>query len=99
MSVHPVEAGQRYLIKHATRSVPAVVDEVAYCMDIHTMQPMPEISSLELNDIGRVRMRTTAPLAFDSYHANRGTGGFILIDEASNDTVAAGMIVDGSASA
>jgi sulfate adenylyltransferase large subunit len=99
MSVHPLEAGRRYLIKNSTRTVSALVAEVVHCMDIHTLRPVPDSSSLELNDIGRVRLRTTAPLAFDTYRSNRGTGSFILIDETSNDTVAAGMIVGAPAPA
>jgi sulfate adenylyltransferase large subunit len=99
MSAHPLEAGRRYLLKHTTRTVSTVVDELVHCMDVQTLTPQPGISSLELNDIGRVRLRAAAPLAFDPYRANRGTGSFILIDEASNDTVAAGMIVDGASPA
>jgi sulfate adenylyltransferase large subunit len=94
MSAHPLEAGSRYLIKHTTRTVPAVVEEIIHGVDIHTLRPEPDTASLELNDIGRVRLRATAPLAFDPYQVNRSTGSFILIDEASNDTAGAGMVVE-----
>ncbi len=59
---------------------------------MHTLVPEPDAGSLGLNDIGRVRLRTSKPLAFDPYARNRATGSFILIDETSNDTVGAGMI-------
>ena len=59
---------------------------------MHTLAPDPAAVELGLNDIGRVRLRTSKPLAFDSYERNRATGSFILIDETTNDTVGAGMI-------
>ena len=72
----------------------AVVDELVDRVDVHTLEPRARAApSSALNDIGRVRLRTSTPLAFDPYARNRATGSFILIDEATNDTVGAGMIV------
>jgi sulfate adenylyltransferase subunit 1 len=92
MAGAPLAAGGRYAIKHATHSARAIVDEVRWAVDVHTLEPDEAAGQLGLNEIGRVRLRTSKPLAFDDYARNRGTGAFILIDEATNDTVAAGMI-------
>ncbi|MDX6680865.1 MAG: bifunctional enzyme CysN/CysC, partial [Solirubrobacteraceae bacterium] len=70
----------------------AIVDEVVDRVDVHTLTPDGAVGELGLNDIGRVRLRTSKPLAFDPYERNRATGSFILIDETTNDTVGAGMI-------
>ena len=91
MTDAPLRAGGRYAIKHATHAARAIVDEVLDRVDVHTLPPDPG-AELALNDIGRVRLRTSKPLAFDPYARNRATGAFILIDEATNDTVGAGMI-------
>ena len=93
MADAPLRAGARYAIKHATHGARAVVDEVVDHVDVHTLTPDANASELGLNDIGRVRLRTSKPMAFDSYARNRATGSFILIDEGSHDTVGAGMIV------
>ena len=85
-------AGGRYAIKHSTHAARAIVEEVVDRVDVHTLTPDADAGELGLNDIGRVRLRTNKPLAFDDYGRNRATGAFILIDEATNDTVAAGMI-------
>ncbi|MGH2941455.1 MAG: sulfate adenylyltransferase subunit 1 [Solirubrobacteraceae bacterium] len=92
MTDAPLRAGARYAIKHATHAARAIVDEVVDHVDVHTLAPDPAASELGLNDIGRVRLRTSKPLAFDAYASNRATGSFILIDESTNDTVGAGMI-------
>jgi sulfate adenylyltransferase large subunit len=92
MSGAPLRAGGRYLIKHTTRQATAIVDELLDRVDVHTLERVDASSELELNDIGRVRLRLSTPLAFDPYRRNRRTGSFILIDEASNETVGAGMI-------
>ncbi len=83
-------------LKHTTRSVRALVKELHYRLDINTLHRDEDAESLVLNEIGRVRLRTTQPLFFDEYRRNRSTGSFILIDEATNVTVAAGMIVGAS---
>jgi bifunctional enzyme CysN/CysC len=70
-----------------------IVDELVDRVDVHTLDREGGPSELGLNDIGRVRIRTAKPVAFDAYMRNRATGGFIFIDESSNETVGAGMIV------
>ena len=92
MSQEPLLAGRRYAIKHTTRSARAVVDQLEYRVNVNTLEHEPA-QELELNGIGRVKLRTSTPLMVDRYRRNRTTGSFILIDEATNDTVAAGMVV------
>jgi sulfate adenylyltransferase large subunit len=89
----PLRAGGRYAIKHATHTSRTVIDELVDLVDIHTLHRHPSPEQLALNEIGRVRLRTAKPLAFDKYASNRQTGAFILIDETTNDTVGGGMIV------
>jgi bifunctional enzyme CysN/CysC len=91
----PLRAGGRYLIKQTTRTATAIVDELCDHVDIHTLERAGAPQELALNDIGRIRLRTSVPLMFDSYVENRRTGSFILIDEATNNTVGAGMIAAG----
>jgi bifunctional enzyme CysN/CysC len=81
------------VIKHTTRSARAVVAELEHRVDVNTLEHVPT-DQLGLNDIGRVRLRTSTALMLDSYARNRTTGSFILIDEATNDTVAGGMVLD-----
>jgi bifunctional enzyme CysN/CysC len=92
MTERPLAAGARYALKHTTRSVRAICDEVIYRHDVNTHDRHVDADSLALNEIGRVRLRTTAPIFCDPYRQNRSTGSFILIDETNNDTVGAGMI-------
>ena len=96
MTDAPLSPGGRYLLKQTTSTLTAVVDELRDQVDVHTLERGPAPSQLELNDIGRVRLRTSAPLVFDPYEENRRTGSFILIDQASNNTVGAGMIAAAS---
>ena len=96
MSEDPLRPRQRLAVKHTTRSVRAVVKELQYRLDVNTLHRQVEADGgleLGLNDIGRVRLRTTQPLFVDDYHRNRVTGRFILIDEATNATVGAGMLI------
>jgi bifunctional enzyme CysN/CysC len=97
MSEQPLAAGARLGIKQTTRTVRAIVEEIHSALDVHTLEDDASRHTLELNDIGAVRVRLSAPLAVDTYADNRTTGAFILIDEATNDTVAAGMIRAASA--
>jgi sulfate adenylyltransferase large subunit len=92
LNERPLRAGGRYVIKHTTRGATAIVDELQDVVDVHTLERANAPEQLTLNDIGRVHLRTSTPLAFDSYRSNRRTGSFILIDEATNETVGAGMV-------
>ena len=93
MSERPLEPRAKLAVKHTTRSVRAVVDELVATVDIHTLADRPAPDRFELNEIGIVRLRLSEPLAVDPYADSRETGAFILIDEATNDTVAAGMVL------
>jgi bifunctional enzyme CysN/CysC len=79
-------------IKHTTRTAKAMITDLMCRVDIATLAAEPGVPSLRLNEIGRVAIRTSAPIVYDDYTENRITGSFILVDEATNDTVAAGMI-------
>ncbi len=92
MSDRPLQARARYLLKHATYTSDVLIDELVDLVDVHTLERSSAPAQLVLNEIGAVKLRTRRPLAFDPYRENRATGRFILIDEATNDTVAAGMI-------
>jgi bifunctional enzyme CysN/CysC len=98
MSEDPLREGGRYAIKQTTRAARATVDEMRYRIDVNTLHRDREADCLGLNDIGRVTLRLSSPIAFDTYTRNRFTGSFILVDEATNDTVGAGMIVGASGS-
>jgi bifunctional enzyme CysN/CysC len=87
-------ARTKLVIKHTTRTARALVRNLHYRLDVNTLHRDEDASSLQLNEIGRVGLRVTQPLFVDDYNRNRFTGGFILIDEATNETVAAGMIID-----
>ncbi len=91
----PLRAGAKLAIKHTTRSARAVVRDLRYRLDVNTLHRDETATELGLNDIGRVRLRTTQPLFADEYRRNRTTGGFILVDEATNATAGAGMILEG----
>jgi bifunctional enzyme CysN/CysC len=93
MSDRPLREGGRYALKHTTRQTRATVAKLRYRIDVNTLHRDSEADALELNDIGRVTLRLNAPISFDTYSRNRDTGSFILVDETTNDTVAAGMIV------
>ncbi|WP_327006364.1 sulfate adenylyltransferase subunit CysN [Dactylosporangium sp. NBC_01737] len=90
----PLTVGAKYSIKHTTRSARAVVRGLQYRLDVNTLHRDESATSLALNEIGRVKLRTTVPLLADEYRRNRTTGGFIIIDESSNRTVGAGMIIE-----
>jgi bifunctional enzyme CysN/CysC len=93
----PLRPGRRYEIKHTSRTATAMVDRLIDRVDVRTLEREAQASELALNDIGRVVLRTSAPLAIDPYARNRRTGSFVLIDEATNATVGAGMIVSAAA--
>jgi bifunctional enzyme CysN/CysC len=89
----PLRAGAKLALKHTTRNTRAVVRDLRYRMDINTLRRDETAETLVLNEIGRITLRTTTPLMVDEYRRNRTTGSFILMDEATNDTVGAGMIL------
>ncbi len=89
----PLKLNGKYMIKHTSRDARCVVKEISYKMDINTLHRMEEDKEIRMNDIGRIKIRTTVPLFFDPYRTNRYTGSVILIDEGTNETVGAGMIV------
>lgn len=84
--------GVKYAIKHTTRWGRAMVTELQYRLDVNTLHRDETSHGLGLNEIGRIRLRTTTPFFFDEYRRNRTTGSFILVDEGSNVTIGAGMI-------
>src|SRR5262245_23145776 len=88
-----LRTGARFVLKHTTRTVKAIVRDLQYRLDVNTLHRDEDATQLGLNEIGRITVRTTQPLFFDDYRRNRGTGSFILVDEATNDTLAAGMIL------
>jgi sulfate adenylyltransferase subunit 1 (EFTu-like GTPase family) len=92
MSSRPLAPRATLAIKHTTRWARAQVTALESRLDVTTLAAQPSPARLELNDIATVALKTTAPLAFDPYTQNRVTGSFILVDEASNATVGAGMI-------
>ena len=93
MSERPLSPAGRYRIKHTSRTALAKVDQVIYRIDVNTLHRQEQADSLELNEIGKLRLRLSAPLLVDQYRRNRMTGSFILIDESTNDTVGAGMVL------
>jgi sulfate adenylyltransferase large subunit len=96
MSEQPLAPRGKYAIKHTTRSARAIVEAIEHRIDINTLEH-GKADQLGLNEIGRVRLRCSAPLVVDPYSRNRTTGSFILIDESTNDTVGAGMIIHATA--
>jgi sulfate adenylyltransferase subunit 1 len=83
----------KYTIRHTSQTARCIIKEVKYKMNINTLHRMENEKEIGLNDIGRITILTTKPLFFDSYRRNRNTGNIILIDEATHETVAAGMII------
>jgi bifunctional enzyme CysN/CysC len=93
MSDRPLEPGRKLAHKHTTRWARALVKDVRYGVDVDTLHRR-DVQGLGLNEVGRVVLRTTVPVLADPYRRNRATGGFVLVDEATNVTVGAGMVVD-----
>jgi bifunctional enzyme CysN/CysC len=94
MSEHPLSPRRRYVIKHTTRTAMLGSAEVRYRIDVETLHRDESAATLGLNDLGRVHLELSSPLVFDSYRRNRVTGSLIVIDEGTNETVAAGVILD-----
>jgi sulfate adenylyltransferase subunit 1 len=91
LNERPLHVGAKVLLKHTTRTVRAVVEDISYRIDISTLERRPGAAGLQVNDIGHVVLRTAEPLALDPYADNRRTGSFLLIDPADGATLAAGM--------
>ena len=93
MAAEVPRPGAKYYLKNTSREVKAIIKQVIYKIDINTMQLLEDDNGIKMNDIVKVRIRTTQPLIYDEYSKNRITGSLILIDEATNETVAAGTII------
>lgn len=93
MNEKPLMEGKRYVLRHTTRELRCMIKEIRYKIDITTLRRLENEKQLGMNDIGRIHLRTTLPLYYDSYRRNRNTGSLILVDEATNETVGAGMIL------
>ncbi|MGB1430492.1 MAG: elongation factor 1-alpha C-terminal domain-related protein, partial [Flavobacteriaceae bacterium] len=92
LNASPPRPRAKYVVKHTTAEARAMITEIQYKMDINTLHRLEEDREIKMNDIARVKIRSTKPLFSDDYTTNRVTGSLILIDEATNETVAAGMI-------
>jgi bifunctional enzyme CysN/CysC len=92
-SATSLSPGATYTIQHTSRSTRASIKDLEYRLDVNTLHRDEKADGLTLNEIGRARLRTQKPLLYDPYRRNRDTGAFILVDEATNNTVAAGMII------
>jgi bifunctional enzyme CysN/CysC len=88
----PLVQGKKYAIKHTTRWARAMVKDIRYRVDVNTLHRDEAATEIGLNEIGRIQLRVTQPLFVDPYQQNRQTGAFILVDESTNKTVAAGMV-------
>lgn len=88
-----LQAGKKYFLKHTTHTVQAVVTSIVNKLNMVTLETEPEPAELAMNDMGEIRLRTSKPLVFDGYATNRLTGSFILIEQGTNATVAAGMLL------
>ncbi len=93
MSERPLSPGGRYRIKHTSRTALARIEYLIYRIDVNSLHRHQDANGLGLNEIGKLRLRLSAPLLVDEYRRNRATGSFILIDESTNDTVGAGMVL------
>jgi sulfate adenylyltransferase subunit 1 len=93
LSEQPLDTRRKYLVKHATKTVKVWLTRIEHRVDVNTSQLVAGLHSLQMNDIARVGIKGQQPLVIDSYARNRATGSFIIIDEITNNTVGAGMIV------
>ena len=93
MSSNPLKPSTKVVIKHTTNECVGMVKELKYKIDINTLHRLQDIDTLDMNDIGRISIRTAKPLFYDVYKKNRQTGSIIIIDEQTNETIGAGMII------
>lgn len=94
MGEKPLMLNGKYAVKHTTKDARCIVKDIKYKVDINSLHRMEEEKDIRMNDIARIKIRTTQPLFYDRYSRNRITGSLILIDEATNETVGAGMIIE-----
>ena len=92
LNTNPPRPRAKYVIKHTTAEARAMITEIQYKMDINSLHRLEEDKDIKMNDIARVKIRSTKPLFADDYNVNRVTGSIILVDESTNETVAAGMV-------
>lgn len=92
-NIKPLQLNTKYILRHTTRETKCIVKDIYYKVDINTMHRNLDDKSVGINDIAKIKLRTVQPLIIDSYSRNRHTGSIILIDEANNETIAAGMIL------
>ena len=95
MADEPLRERGRYSIRHTATEARAIVQDLRYALDVNTLHRDTEATELGLNDIGRVSLKLSKPLMVDAYRDNRETGAFILVDEDTNETVGAGMVLEG----
>jgi bifunctional enzyme CysN/CysC/sulfate adenylyltransferase subunit 1 len=93
MHSRPLQRGRKYYLKHTTHTVQAVVTELVSKLNMGTLESERDPAELAVNDIGEIRLHCAKPLVFDGYGSNRLTGSFILIEQGTNATVAAGMLL------
>jgi sulfate adenylyltransferase subunit 1 len=93
MHPRPLQRGKKYYLKHGTNTVQAIVTEIEHRLDITTLEQAPAPTELGMNDLGDIRIRTAKPIFYDGYASNRLTGSFILIEQGTNATVGAGMLM------
>jgi len=93
MNQRALRLNTKFHVRHTTRDVRGVLKEIHYKLDINTLHRVEQVDQLQMNDIARVKIRTAQPLNFDNYRKNRIMGSVILVDEGTNETVAAGMII------
>jgi sulfate adenylyltransferase subunit 1 (EFTu-like GTPase family) len=91
-SPHELTTGRRVLVRHTSREVPAIVKAITYRLDLGDLTPRHGVTHLEMNEIGRVSLKLAGPVVCDAYRRCRPTGAFIMIDEATNATLGAGLI-------
>jgi bifunctional enzyme CysN/CysC/sulfate adenylyltransferase subunit 1 len=93
MNQRPLQAGKKFFLKHTTQTVQCVVSKIESKINLLTFEQEPDPAGLAMNDLGVIRLRTAKPLVFDGYETNRQTGAFILVEQGTNLTVAAGMLM------
>jgi len=93
MNNKPLKSGNRYILKHTTKEVKCIIQNILYKVNIDNLHRIENINQININEIARINLKTTSPLFFDKYKINRHTGSLIIIDESTNETAGAGMII------